>query len=298
MQTEKKIIECVPNVSEGKNQATVEKLAAAATVTGASLADYSSDPDHNRSVFTIIGEPDAVFEAAFRLAQAAVETIDLNIHDGAHPRMGAVDVIPFIPLRGSDMNDCVQIAAALGKRLWNDLRLPVFLYEEAASAPHRKNLAVLRKGGFENMANKIKNPEFFPDYGDVLHKTAGITAVGARRPLIAFNVNLDTDDISAAKKIASKIRSANGGLPGVKAIGVAVKGGNTAQVSVNITDYTQTSMYKVLETVRFEAARLGVAVNETEIIGLAPMQAYLDCANYYLGCKNSAGAVKVIESHF
>jgi glutamate formiminotransferase len=293
-----KIIECIPNISEGRDEAVVERLADAVKSTeGVKLLDYSSDADHNRSVFTFAGEPEGVSGAAFALAEIAVENIDMTKHKGAHPRMGAVDVIPFVPIRGVTMGECVELSKILGKKLWDELSLPVFLYEESASSPERRNLAVLRKGRFEGMAEKIKKPGFKPDYGDRLHETAGIAAVGARKPLIAFNINLSTDKIGIADSIAKIIRESGGGLKNVKAIGVMLEDRHTAQVSINMTDYTQTPLYRVLEFVKFEAARYGAAVTGTEIVGLAPMAALIDCAGYYLGIENFDPGKQVLESY-
>jgi len=278
------LMECIPNISEGRRTEVIEAVAnAVRSVPGVTLIDYSSDASHNRSVFTFLGEPDSVAEAAFRLARAAVEHIDLRVHEGEHPRMGAVDVIPFVPVRGMEMEECVTRSKALGKRLSDELDLPVFLYEESASAPHRKNLAAIRKGQFEGMAEKVLQAEWHPDFGgNRIHPSAGVVAVGARQPLIAFNINLDTPDVSIASRIAKIIRESSGGLKAVKALGVMLEERNLAQVSINMCDFHQTPLYRVLELVRFEAARYGVHVVGTEIIGLSPMEALIDSASYYL----------------
>ncbi|MDO4852911.1 MAG: glutamate formimidoyltransferase [Clostridia bacterium] len=278
------LMECIPNISEGRRTEVIEAVAnAVRSVPGVTLIDYSSDASHNRSVFTFLGEPDSVAEAAFRLARAAVEHIDLRVHQGEHPRMGAVDVIPFVPVRGMEMEECVTRSKALGKRLSDELDLPVFLYEESASAPHRKNLAAIRKGQFEGMAEKVLQAEWHPDFGgNRIHPSAGVVAVGARQPLIAFNINLDTPDVSIASRIAKIIRESSGGLKAVKALGVMLEERNLAQVSINMCDFHQTPLYRVLELVRFEAARYGVHVVGTEIIGLSPMEALIDSASYYL----------------
>lgn len=278
------LMECIPNISEGRRTEVIEAVAnAVRSVPGVTLIDYSSDASHNRSVFTFLGEPDSVAEAAFRLARAAVEHIDLRVHQGEHPRMGAVDVIPFVPVRGMEMEECVTRSKALGKRLSDELDLPVFLYEESASAPHRKNLAAIRKGQFEGMAEKVLQTEWHPDFGgNRIHPSAGVVAVGARQPLIAFNINLDTPDVSIASRIAKIIRESSGGLKAVKALGVMLEERNLAQVSINMCDFHQTPLYRVLELVRFEAARYGVHVVGTEIIGLSPMEALIDSASYYL----------------
>ena len=268
-----KIMECIPNISEGRRLDLVEEFAdIVRAVPGVTLIDYSSDASHNRSVFTFLGDPDQVVEAAFLFAQHAVEKIDLRVHEGEHPRMGAVDVIPFVPIRDMDMSECVERSKVLGERIAKELDLPVFLYEESASAPHRKNLAAIRKGQFEGMAEKVLQDEWHPDFGgNRIHPSAGVVAVGARQPLIAFNINLDTSDVSIAKKIAKIIREKDGGFRAVKALGVMLEERNIAQVSINMCDYKQTPLYRVLEFVRFEAARYGVHVVGTEIIGIIPI---------------------------
>ena len=294
-----KIMECIPNISEGRRLDLVEEFAdIVRAVPGVTLIDYSSDASHNRSVFTFLGDPDQVMEAAFRFAKHAVEKIDLRVHEGEHPRMGAVDVIPFVPIRDMDMAECVERSKVLGERIANELELPVFLYEESASAPHRKNLAAIRKGQFEGMAEKVLEDQWHPDFGgNRIHPSAGVVAVGARQPLIAFNINLDTSDVSIAKKIAKIIREKDGGFRAVKALGVMLEERNIAQVSINMCDYKQTPLYRVLEFVRFEAARYGVHVVGTEIIGLAPMMAFVDAADYYLQIEKFDAAKQVLECH-
>lgn len=294
-----KLMECIPNISEGRRQDVIEAVAAEVrSVPGVTLIDYSSDQSHNRSVFTFLGEPECVMEAAFRLARKAVETIDLRTHEGEHPRMGAVDVIPFVPVREMEMNECVAYSKTLAKKLADKLELPVFLYEESASAPHRKNLAAIRKGQFEGMAEKVLDPLWHPDFGgNRIHPSAGVVAVGARQPLIAFNINLDTSDISIANRIAKIIRESSGGLKAVKALGVMLEKRNIAQVSINMCDYRQTPLYRVLELVRIEAARYGVNVIGTEIIGLSPMAALIDSAAYYLQIEQFDTENQVLENH-
>lgn len=294
-----KLMECIPNISEGRRLDVVEEFAdIVRAVPGVTLIDYSSDASHNRSVFTFLGDPDQVMEAAFRFAKHAVEKIDLRVHEGEHPRMGAVDVIPFVPIRDMDMQECVERSKVLGKRIADELELPVFLYEESASAPHRKNLAAIRKGQFEGMAAKVLEEQWHPDFGgNRIHPSAGVVAVGARQPLIAFNINLDTSDVSIAKKIAKIIREKDGGFRAVKALGVMLEERNIAQVSINMCDYKQTPLYRVLEFVRFEAARYGVHVVGTEIIGLAPMMAFVDAADYYLQIEKFDPFKQVLECH-
>ncbi len=294
-----KLMECIPNISEGRRLDLVEEFAdIVRAVPGVTLIDYSSDASHNRSVFTFLGDPNQVMEAAFRFAKHAVEKIDLRVHEGEHPRMGAVDVIPFVPIRDMDMAECVELSKVLGQRLSDELDLPVFLYEESASAPHRKNLAAIRKGQFEGMAEKVLEDQWHPDFGgNRIHPSAGVVAVGARQPLIAFNINLDTSDVSIAKKIAKIIREKDGGFRAVKALGVMLEERNIAQVSINMCDYKQTPLYRVLEFVRFEAARYGVHVVGTEIIGLAPMMAFVDAADYYLQIEKFDAPKQVLECH-
>jgi len=293
-----KVVECIPNFSEGRNKALINELAATVKSSpGIALLNCSSDANHNRTVLTFAGSPEGVFDAAFKCAKIAVEKIDLTKHSGEHPRMGAVDVIPFVPLRDISTAECVEMSKKLGQKLWDELRLPVFLYEDSASSPERKNLATLRKGEFEGMEEKIKKPEFAPDYGDRLHKTAGIVACGARRPLIAFNINLSTADVEIAKQIAKTIRESSGGLKSVKSIGIMLHERNTAQVSINMTNYLETPLYKVLELVKTEAAKLGTSVIGTEIIGLVPMKALIDCAHYYLMIEDFNSNDQVLENY-
>ena len=293
-----KLVECIPNFSEGRNKELISELAEAVKATpGVMLLDYSSDASHNRSVFTFVGSVGGVLDAAFKCAKIAVEKIDLTKHSGAHPRMGAVDVIPFVPLKDLTTEECVEMSKTLGQKLWNELKLPVFLYEDSATSPERRNLAVLRKGQFEGMPEKIKRPEFRPDYGDELHRTAGIVACGARSPLVAFNINLATDNLKIAKEIAKTIRESSGGLKAVKSIGIKLEERNIAQVSINMTNYLQTPLYRVLELVKIEAARYGVSVLGTEIVGLVPMRALVDCAGYYLMIENFKAEKQVLENH-
>jgi len=293
-----KLVECIPNFSEGRNGALINEFADAVKATpGVMLLDYSSDASHNRTVFTFAGSPEGVLDAAFKCAKIAVEKIDLTKHTGEHPRMGAVDVIPFVPLKDMSTEECVEMSKKLGQKLWDELKLPVFLYEDSAATPARKNLAALRKGQFEGMAEKIKTPAFAPDYGNELHKTAGIVACGARPPLVAFNINLSTPNLEIANKISRIIREASGGFKSVKSIGIKLEERNTAQVSINMTNYKDTPLYRVLELVKIEAARYGVSVIGTEIIGLVPMNALVDCADYYLMIENFDPEKQVLENY-
>ena len=294
-----KIIESVPNISEGRNKEVIEACVdQIRTTPGCTLLNYSSDEDHNRTVITYMGSPEGCEEASVKLAKKAVELIDLTKHEGAHPRMGCVDVIPFIPIKEATMEECDELAHKVGKRIAEEADLPVFLYEKSASAPHRQNLAKVRKGQFEGMAEKVKDPDWIPDFGGQrIHPTGGTVAVGARPPLIAFNINLGTPDLEIATKIGKIIRESSGGLKCVKAMGVMLEDRNIAQVSINMTDFTVTPLYRVKELVKAEAARYGVPVIGTEIIGLAPMQAFFDTAEYYLQIEDFQPDVQVIENH-
>lgn len=279
-----RLVQCVPNFSEGKDKDKLEKiLDEVRRVEEVKLLDYSMDKDHNRSVVTFIGEPEAVVEAAFNACKKAAELIDLQNHKGEHPRMGATDVIPLIPISDIDMDECVELSKELGKRIGDELGISVYLYERSASSPERENLAKVRKGQYEGMAEKLKAEGWEPDFGPVeLNKTAGVTAVGARMPLVAFNINLDTSDISIAKKIAKVIRASGGGYTFTKALGIEITERNMAQVSMNMVDYTKSSLFRVFDTVEREARRYGVNVVGSEIIGLVPMNALIDVADYYL----------------
>jgi len=277
----------------------VEELAdTAGSIPGVTLLDHSSDANHNRSVFTLAGSPDGIQEAALKLAAKALERIDLTKHTGEHPRMGAVDVIPFVPLRDAAMEECVEISKKVAERIASELNIPVYLYEESALNPERKNLAAIRKGQFEGMADKMKRPEWSPDYGGrTPHPTAGVTAVGARMPLIAFNVNLNTPDVNVAKSIAKIIRGSSGGFKYCKAIGIKLSDRNIAQVSMNMVNYEGTPLYRVFEMIRTEARRYGVSILGSEIIGLSPAKALIDCAEYYLGIEEFNYKKHVLENH-
>jgi len=294
-----KIVECVPNISEGRNPQIIEAVVdQVRAVKGVTLLDYCSDPSHNRSVITFLGCPEGVAEAAVAVAKKAAELIDLTKHEGEHPRMGAVDVIPFIPIKEMEVEECVALSKEVAKRVWEEAKMPVFLYEDSASAPHRVNLAQIRKGQFEGMAQKVLEPEWEPDFGGrTIHPTAGVVAVGARMPLVAFNINLSTSDIEIASKIAKIIRRSTGGFDCVKALGVMLEDRNIAQVSINMTNFHKTPLYRVLELTKAEAARWGVHVVGTEIIGLAPMQALIDSAEYYMQIENFDFDKQVLENH-
>ncbi|MEF9954726.1 MAG: glutamate formimidoyltransferase [Clostridium sp.] len=284
-----KLIECVPNYSEGRDLQKVEQiLDCFRGKKGVKLLDYQTDPNHNRCVVTVIGDPEPLRDAVVASFGKAVELIDMTKHEGQHPRMGAVDVVPFIPCRNTTLEEADALAKEVAKEVADKYGVPCFLYESSASAPHRANLASIRKGQFEGMAEKMKNTEMWaPDFGPAtIHPTAGVSAIGARMPLVAFNVNLDTANLDIANQIAKRIRHINGGYRFVKAIGIMLDDRNMAQVSMNLTDYTKTAIYRAFEAVKMEAKRYGVHAVETEIVGLLPMQALVDCAEYYLQVAN------------
>ena len=293
------IVECVPNFSEGRNLEVINAIAdSIKSVKCVRLLDYSWDYNHNRSVFTFIGSPEAVKQAAFASCAKAAELIDMNKHTGEHPRMGATDVIPFIPVKDITIEECVKLSRELGERIASELSIPVFLYEYSATCPERKNLADIRKGQFEGMREKIKQPEWAPDFGKAeIHPTAGAVAVGARMPLIAYNINLDTSDITIADKIAKIIRERGGGLKNVRAIGVMLEDRNIAQVSINMVNYEKTSLYRAFEMVKMEARRYGVNIIGSEIVGLTPMKALIDVAEYYLQLENFDFNKQILENY-
>lgn len=294
----KALYQSVPNFSEGRDLNKVEAIIDCFRgKSGVKLLDYSSDADHNRSVVTVVGQAEPLKQALFAAMRIATELIDLTLHQGQHPRMGATDVIPFIPIQNATMEEAQKLASDLAEQVGKELEIPVILYEESATAPHRTNLAKVRKGGFEVMAEKLKDLQWKPDFGPASpHPTAGVTAVGARMPLVAFNVNLNTNDMSIASAIGKKVRHSSGGLRFVKAMGVALEDRGIVQVSMNMTNYTKTALYQAVEMVRFEAARYGVSVVGTELIGLAPMAALIDSAVYYMGLEDFSYD-QVLETH-
>lgn len=283
-----KIIECVPNFSEGRDLQKIDQIISPFRgKQGVKLLDYSNDEDHNRLVVTVVGEPEPLRDAVLEAIGIAVKLIDLNHHTGQHPRMGAVDVVPFIPIKNVTMEEAIALSKEVGAEVGKRYNLPVFLYEKSASAPHRENLAAVRKGEFEGMAEKIKLPEWQPDFGLAeRHATAGTVAIGARMPLVAYNINLNTPNLDIAHDIAKKIRFIGGGLRYCKAMGVELKDRGITQVSINMTDYTRTALYRAFELTRVEARRYGVSIVGSEIIGLVPMEALIDTASYYLGLEN------------
>jgi glutamate formiminotransferase len=278
------IIECVPNVSEGRRQDVVSALTAAVrAISGVRLLDASSDPAHNRSVITMAGDAQPIKDAVLALVAAATERIDLRSHSGEHPRLGAVDVVPFVPIQAVTMAECVALAKETGAEIASRFDIPVFLYEDAARSAARRNLEDIRRGEFEGLAAKMATPDWSPDFGPSRpHPSAGAIVIGARMPLIAYNINLATDRLDVAKKIASAIRHSSGGFRYVKAMGIALADRGIVQVSINLTNYEKTPMYRVFDAVQREAERYGVAILESEIIGLTPQAALVQAAAHYL----------------
>src|SRR5216683_3408151 len=294
----KRLIECVPNFSEGSDAAKVDALVASMSkVPGVYVLDREMDADHNRSVVTLAGDPDAVAEAALLGVGKALELIDLTKHSGAHPRIGATDVLPFIPIEGIALEDCAALARRVGEEIWKRYRIPVYFYEAAANRPERTHLENIRRGQFEGLREEMKRDHNrLPDVGEPkLHPTAGATVVGARKFLIAYNVNLNTPDIGIANKIAKAIRFSSGGLRYVKSMGVELKARNLVQVSINLTDFEQTPMHRVYEMVKREAARYGAMPVGSEIVGLIPKKAIEMAADFYLQLENFSPA-QVLEN--
>ncbi|MGQ9478168.1 MAG: glutamate formimidoyltransferase [Candidatus Bipolaricaulia bacterium] len=292
-----KLIEAVPNISEGRDREKIEAIVAEVrAIRGVALLDVDPDPDHNRTVITFAGPPEAIEEAALRLTARAVELIDLNKHHGEHPRMGAVDVLPFVPLREATMAECVELAKRVGKRINEEFKIPVYLYAEAATRAERQDLANIRKGEFEGFPAKILEPDWAPDFGERrVHPTAGVMAVGARPPLIAYNVNLGTSDLEIGKKIAQAVRFSSGGLRYVKALAFELKERGLVQVSMNMTDYRKTPLHRAFELIKREAARYGVPVVGSEIVGLVPQEALNMAAEYYLQLEDFRPELIILE---
>ncbi len=285
----RELVECVPNFSEGRDAGKVEAIVAAIrSVPGVAVMDYSLDADHNRSVVTLAGPPAAVAEAALRGVERAVALIDLNRHQGEHPRIGAADVVPFVPVEGVSLADCVRLAGRAGEEIWKRFGVPVYFYEAAARRPDRVRLENVRRGQFELLRQQVQsNPDLMPDAGEArLHPTAGATAVGARKFLIAYNINLATPDVAIARRIARAIRSSSGGFPHVKAMGLMLASRQLAQVSMNLTDFEQTPVECVFEAVRSEAARDGVGIAGSEIIGMVPRKAIEMSPEFYFRAEN------------
>ena len=293
----KKIIECVPNFSEGRDLNKIEKIVEPFRgKDGVKLLDYQNDEDHNRAVVTVVGAPEPLKAAIIEAVGVAIDVIDMRQHQGQHPRMGAIDVVPFIPVKNISPQEAVDISRDVAVKVADQYNLPVFLYEKSATRAQRQNLATIRKGQFEGMAEKIKQPEWSPDFGPAeIHPSAGVTAIGARMPLVAYNVNLDTGNLEIADQIAKKVRHISGGLRYCKGIGIELKDRGIVQVSMNMTDYTKTALYRVFELIKIEARRFGVNVVGSEIIGLVPMEALTDSAAYYLGLEDFSMA-QVLEA--
>ncbi len=292
----KPLVECVPNFSEGRDAQIIEAIREAiAAVPGVRVLDVHSDPDHNRTVVTFLGDPAAVLEGAFQGIAAAVQRIDMRRHQGEHPCIGAADVVPFVPLRGATLDECAALARRLGQRVGDTLGIPVYLYEAAATRPDRRDLAEIRRGGYARLKETIAvDPARAPDFGPRRVGPAGACVIGARMPLIAFNVYLNTDDVDIAKAIARAVRHSSGGLRYVKALGLRV--GGLAQVSMNLTDFRRTPLHRVVELIRREAARYGTTIRRSELVGLIPQQAILDAAAWYLQL-DDLPPDRILENH-
>jgi glutamate formiminotransferase len=290
------VIECVPNISEGRDRERVREIAdAVRAAPGVRLLDVSSDSSHNRSVLTFVGDAAGVRAGVSALFDAVVPRIDLTRHEGEHPRMGAVDVVPFIPIGGATVEECVALSREVGAEIAARHGIPVYLYEDSAASEARRNLAEIRKGEFEGFAEKMKDPKWVPDFGPARpHPTAGVVAVGARPPLIAYNINLGTNDLKVADSIARAIRHIGGGFRYVKAMGVALADRGQVQVSINMTNYRKTPLHRVFECVKSEAQRYGVSIVGSEIVGLAPADALFHAAEHYLQLENFSSA-QVLE---
>jgi len=293
-----KILECVPNFSEGRDESKVERIVEEIRNTsGVKLLDYFSDQDHNRTVVTFLGEPAAVKEAALKASLKALELIDMRVHRGGHPRLGAVDVVPFVPVRGLAMSEAAYLSQEMGRELGEAGELPVYFYGEAATDPKRKKLSDIRKGEYEGLKEKLSTPGWGPDAGlSAFNPKSGAAVVGARMPLIAFNVNLRPPKLDLAKLIARKIRESSGGIPSVQAIGLELKEKGTVQVSMNLTDYRRASISTVVEAIRGEVAGKGLEIAECEVVGLVPMEALVEVAREYLKMPDF-DPQQIIETH-
>jgi len=296
-----KLVETIPNFScsREKDEAAYNALVKTAnSVPGCTLFDAQTDGNHNRCVFTLIGSPEAIEEVAFQLTKTASEVIDMRKHHGEHKRMGATDVIPFVPQMDVTVQECIDMSKRLGQRIWDELQIPSFLYEDSATRPERRNLATCRKGEFEGMPEKLLQPEWAPDFGErKIHPTAGIIAIGARMPLVAFNVNLATSDVEVAKKIAKVIRGSSGGFKACKAMGFMLEDRGIAQVSMNMVNYEVTALPTVYEQIRALAERYGTYIVGSELVGLCPAKALLDCAEHYLKLENFDAFKQAMEYH-
>lgn len=274
-----RLVECVPNFSEGRRRDVIEAVVAAVrAVPGVTVLNVQSDESHNRTVLTFAGAADPVAGAVIALVEKAVALIDMNQHRGEHPRLGAVDVVPFVPIGQTTMEECVALARRVADQVWTQLRVPVYLYAEAATSPRRVRLPDIRKGEYEGLVEKMRQPDWAPDVGEPRpHPTAGAVVIGARRPLIAYNINLHTTDVGIARAVAKAVRESSGGLTGVQAMGVTAASGQ-AQVTINVLDHARTPLYRIFDLVRIEAERFGIAVAESEVVGLVPLDAMLDVA--------------------
>jgi len=289
-----RLVECVPNFSEGRKREVIERLVGAIeSVDGASVLNRHTDADHNRSVITFVALPEVVVEAAVRVVALAAKLIDLREQEGEHPRFGATDVLPFVPLQNVSMDECVRLAHEAGERIWHETRIPVYFYEKAARRPERVRLEAVRRGGFEVLRREIEtNPQRAPDVGDAkVHETAGAIIVGARELLIAFNINLRTDDVEIARGIARTVRASSGGLPDLKALGINLRGRGIVQVSMNFVNYERTNLHEAFEIVKHEAARYGVEIAGSEIVGLVPQAALNAAAAHFLQIENFSSSL-------
>lgn len=293
-----KLVQCIPNFSEGRNEVVINALKQIAEeASGVTVLDVTSDEDHNRMSIAMLGSPEKIADVAFSLVAYASENIDMTKHEGAHPRMGATDVVPFVPVKNMDMNECIELSKAFAEKVSKELDIPTFLYENSAQNEERKNLSNIRRGQFEQMKEKIKEDKWKPDFGKAsIHPTAGVTAVAARMPLVAFNVQLGTENVEIAKTIAKIIRESSGGFKDCKAIGLKLKERKITQVSMDIVNYETIPLYRVLETIRMEAKRYGVQVIGAELHGIAPAQALIDSAAYYLQLEDFDPNKQVLEN--
>jgi glutamate formiminotransferase len=290
------LVECVPNFSEGRDNEVIEAIVEPfRKAQGVSILDYRADADHNRLVVSLAGRPEPLRESLIEAARVAVDRIDLEKHEGGHPRIGAVDVIPFVPLQNIEMSECVELAHDFGRQYHEATGVPVYFYEEAALKPERKQLEVIRRGQYETLKTEVTDPERHPDVGEPrLHPSAGATVIGARKFLIAFNVNLGTPDVTVARAIAKTVRASSGGLMHVKGIGLALEDRGLTQVSMNLVDYEKNALYRVVEMIRMEAKRWGVEIVETEVYGMVPARALLDSVAYYMQL-NDFDPAQVVE---
>lgn len=292
------LFQSVPNFSEGRDLKVVEKITDCFRAKqGVKLLDYSTDPDLNRCVITVVGSERALADAMVQAVGVAVAEIDMNRHEGRHPRIGCADVVPFIPMRGSTLEEADRLAREVAREVAKRYGQPVYLYGKSAAAPHREDVSDIRQGQFEGLAQRMKDPNWRPDYGpDTPHPTGGATIIGARMPVVYFNVNLDTPNVEIARKIGRAVRHSGGGFRYVKAMGIALEERNLSQVTMNLTDYTATAIYRVFELIKLEAQRYGVRVLSSEVVGFIPMKALLDCAEFYLQIEDFSIA-QVLEYH-